>query len=578
MARVLESRDRAGTGRDEMNRSRRALGGLLLVPALAAPALGQEPRCRQPESADERAVDPSDPWQQLAQICNGGYCFTQEETAGLIWCGKEVSFQETADAAAPILWFSPDEPLLKDANRATAAGLPEKFPWDNEGPECYGQSAGNGCLGRAYYLLSRTKGGTDPPSGDDQAPYDHKLVDLETLDGRSFYVSFLFFYNRDYGVNGHPVDLEGAEFRIGVARTRPEGSYRLNVMSIKGLAHGLNWAANRLQVSKAGGFTYPAEGLDTLFPLTLFVEEGKHASCPDRNGDGEYTPGYDVNSFVNDAWGVRDTFGTGVLGRRYDPTHTKKRRPEERSFPVPATAACLGPRASCAGGAETTACRSSCVRRIRYAERLDPSAAAGEPGVWPGLPRWAYAVRPACGPRGDCAPAEVRTAIIGEVAKTKNAPTPPAIDLLRGKVTRWKQISERIPLSYRAERGNGFSFTLPYALAMPSLGLMWAPKANATWGGGASRLRNFSVGVVASPSVSRWLDWYLFAGHQRLRSSATGDERRAFVSEYGLRVRLKPPGLDGNLPLLGLRIGIQSRGLHRPREPRLVIELGTGFL
>ena len=39
----------------------------------------------------------------------------------------------------------------------------------------------------------------------------------------------------------------------------------------------------------------------------------KHASCTDKNGDGVYTPGYDVKVRINDAWGVRDVLGQGVL-------------------------------------------------------------------------------------------------------------------------------------------------------------------------------------------------------------------------------------------------------------------------
>ena len=45
---------------------------------------------------------------------------------------------------------------------------------------------------------------------------------------------------------------------------------------------------------------------DKYGKVTLLVEEGKHAVAPDRNADGVYTPGYDVNKRIKDAWGVRD--------------------------------------------------------------------------------------------------------------------------------------------------------------------------------------------------------------------------------------------------------------------------------
>lgn len=80
------------------------------------------------------------------------------------------------------------------------------------------------------------------------------------------------------------------------------GCTQVRLRRVKGNAHGVSWYANILNVAA-----------DTRLPMTLLVEEGKHASCPDRNADGAYTPGYDVNVHVNDAWGVRDVFGSGRL-------------------------------------------------------------------------------------------------------------------------------------------------------------------------------------------------------------------------------------------------------------------------
>jgi hypothetical protein len=72
---------------------------------------------------------------------------------------------------------------------------------------------------------------------------------------------------------------------------------------------------------------------DLLLPLTVLVEEGKHASAPDRNGDGAYTPGYDVNFHVSEAWGVRDNFGSGLILPKYAAEATKMRNPRDRVFP-----------------------------------------------------------------------------------------------------------------------------------------------------------------------------------------------------------------------------------------------------
>jgi hypothetical protein len=75
--------------------------------------------------------------------------------------------------------------------------------------------------------------------------------------------------------------------------------------------------------------------------VTVLVEEGKHASVPDRNADGVYTPGYDVNLRVNDAWGLRDVFGSAVLlGARYTASMSKPRTSRFRLLPPEDIAAC----------------------------------------------------------------------------------------------------------------------------------------------------------------------------------------------------------------------------------------------
>jgi hypothetical protein len=76
----------------------------------------------------------------------------------------------------------------------------------------------------------------------------------------------------------------------------------VRLASVEALAHGSRWYSNTLK-----------EWSDARYPVTLFVEEGKHATAPDRNADGTFMRGYDVTERVNDAWGVRDSLGHGVL-------------------------------------------------------------------------------------------------------------------------------------------------------------------------------------------------------------------------------------------------------------------------
>ncbi len=90
-----------------------------------------------------------------------------------------------------------------------------------------------------------------------------------------------------------------------------------------GKAHGILWYDNTLSMDEY-----------TKFPLHILVEEGKHASCTDKNADGYYTPGYDVNRRANDAWGVRDVLRSGALFTgSYEAWMSKVRSDRHRVFP-----------------------------------------------------------------------------------------------------------------------------------------------------------------------------------------------------------------------------------------------------
>lgn len=92
-------------------------------------------------------------------------------------------------------------------------------------------------------------------------------------------MKYFFYYDEDRGLSPDTHDLEAISVLIYLERS-PSGCPRIRVSRIEGLAHGLDWYSNFLRV----------EG-DTVFAITVLVEEGKHASVPDRNADGLYTPG-----------------------------------------------------------------------------------------------------------------------------------------------------------------------------------------------------------------------------------------------------------------------------------------------
>ena len=213
-----------------------------------------------------------------------------------IWVGHEphVSVEEIALRVAPILWFGPEEPhILRETTTPTA--LP-----------CDTRSA----LPVVYYRR------IDANSTSEWLTMDHPRLDLE----------YYFYYLHDYGSGCHSNDLESATMTLSLRPLNGAGtaSFAVSLDLLVGAAHGSGWYENRLDLTKAG-----AE--DTSLPPTLLVEEGKHAVAPDRNADGRYNPGYDVNDRTNDAWGVRDVMGSGYFwGSAYRAHLTKPRHGTNR--------------------------------------------------------------------------------------------------------------------------------------------------------------------------------------------------------------------------------------------------------
>jgi hypothetical protein len=77
------------------------------------------------------------------------------------------------------------------------------------------------------------------------------------------------------------------------------------IAALFGGAHGMLAPNNTYLILDDKG--YPLE-----LPLFAMVELGKHATAPDVNRDGVFTPGLDENYFKESAkvWGIRDAFGT----------------------------------------------------------------------------------------------------------------------------------------------------------------------------------------------------------------------------------------------------------------------------
>lgn len=230
-------------------------------------------------------------------------------------CGaaaKTVTFNLLAQLGAPVYWFSPDEPLITSSNRDIAAvDIPARLP-NTRGPARI-----------VYYRVSNLR------------VRDHVTPDVQESFARGpgvnnmrvafgqvahVHIRYLAYYPKDIGVGQHPHDLEVVEVELAIEPilNEPVQCYAVRVTRVAGAAHGSDWYSNVLDVSP--------ETDDLVLPPHILVEEGKHASAPDRNADGWFTPGYDATLNANDAWGVRDTIRENRLrSRMYAPMQAKDR-------------------------------------------------------------------------------------------------------------------------------------------------------------------------------------------------------------------------------------------------------------
>lgn len=459
-------------------------------------------------------------------------CQEADTQAGVVWRGRasDLSTAEIARLFAPILWFSRDEPLLAVGGTVHA---PARHPCD---PEPLTAS------GVVYYQVNRVgTRGRGPLSGEDDPQFVAKV--------ESFVLTYFFYYPEDFGGGAHRHDLESADFYVDVEET-PDGCSQLRLRRVKGNAHGVSWYANILNLEA-----------DTRLPMTLLVEEGKHASCPDRNGDGVYTPGYDVNVHVNDAWGVRDVFGSGyLLGSGYKSTMSKPRTADTRILPpgVEGAAATCTP-------ARLRSARAGDDERPRY--ELRPARA---------VPACAAASR---GGDTDAARLEGmhRDNAFGAAAPLHQYSSEFA-GRLAEKETPFRIISG---VALRFDRSK-----IGYAIQGPGLDAreFWiVPRVRLT------RNDGYSVDVLITPSASRWADWYVAAGYDRLEQrvdKATGLDDPDFPAysgpafELGYKFRLTFKG-KARIASLGyrfggVRLGIRTSGYPNFRDTRAIIEIGAG--
>lgn len=459
-----------------------------------------------------------------------GVCGTPPRSGdGVVWRGTErLGLRELAGLLAPVLWFSADEPLLAEGH----APIPAPHPCDARSDRAV-----------VYYQVTQlTYRGDVPvtrPEEDDPAFADNVA---------SFILKYYFYYPEDSGVGGHTHDLESVEFEVRLEREA--GCRQVRVASVEGLAHGSRWYSNTLKSRP-----------DTKYPLTLFVEEGKHATAPDRNADGSFMRGYDVTERVNDAWGVRDSLGQGVLlSSGYDAEMTKPRTPEYRLFPP-----------------ESVHLQTLTARQRSY---WDDQPSLGR-----------YELR-ASNVVPVCAGIQDETRLLGMMATHRFGAEEPPTQYRSDTIT--PALSELTrPDSWLSVSLRGTERTLGAAMILKGLDLRegWiVPRMTVS-------ARDASGEFLFTPSASRWADYYVSGGVRRqfvttraTRTIETEQGRQevevvtppnwtvVFESGFRFRARLPPkvrPFVLG-YSFSGMRLGLQALGFSRVDQLRFVWEIGAG--
>ncbi|UCH84541.1 MAG: hypothetical protein JSW50_02275 [Candidatus Latescibacterota bacterium] len=444
----------------------------------------------------------------------------------VVWRGSAptLTLPDIVTLAAPILWYSTDEPLIVMGDFP----LPHAHPCDDPSDK-----------GVTYYQVTKImlRPGVDEvtiPEQDDPNFFEKTA---------NFTVRYYFYYREDVGMNSHVHDLEVAEFEIALNHTE-SGCYEVELTRVTALAHGTDWYSNELQIRSEF----------VRLPIVLFVEEGKHATCPDRNADGIYTPGYDVNVRINDAWGVRDVFGSGwLIAPGYNAAMSKPRHPRFKMLPPDSPHRC---------------------EIDRFSSSLRDTTDLTH-----------YELRPAntvvmC----DDVPPD-REFLLSMMTKHKfgagNEPT-------QFKSASVKKLAEplvgygKMPsINLRWDRALGISLA---ARGLPIEAIYLVPRA--TW---IFQPGEVSFEGMLSTSASRFMGSYISVGaayeEDKFRNDEGGvttnpDKRWNFVTETGVKFRFR---LKGKIRLLtlgyqfaGVRFGLRFSGFDSLKNGRLIVEIGGG--
>lgn len=458
-------------------------------------------------------------------------CDLEDVSQQVVYIGAEpqMTFEQLASYCGPILWFSPDEPLLRHVRRDPLdINIPTAFPFEEqtEGPVVYY---------RVRKVVSnepdQVRASTVPRRAD-------SVIDLDRT--TAIELDYFFYYPSEEGFGGHVHDVESVEMSIVIVRQPncTECRYGVYIHKITAKAHGVLWYDNTLTADS-----------DTEFPLTILVEEGKHASCTDKNGDGYFTPGYDVSERVNDAWGVRDVMRSGALFTGgYQAWLSKVRNPRDRVFPpLPPDSPLI----------------EEYTREGEYMPTHNKYEVRPFPTVAEALASGDESLRRFVDKGEENWPEVVEDTGLDQVA-----------DFVEGR-----EFVKSVTVAARFDNEIGISVVFP---------LFVVKHFNDPVSGGwivnrmyfkDKNFRDFSWQLMYTPSASRWIDEYFSAGIE-IDDDGTSSETY-FASEAGLKFRFNiahtPFGfLAKSTDFWGLRAGIRYRSYKSFNDFGYAIEVGAG--
>ncbi len=495
------------------------------------------------EPAQAQLADPID-----ASLYAGQCNFSN--IPGMIWWGteSEMTVQRLASLAAPIYWFSPDEPLLRGAEGRDIM-MPSNLPFEDSASAPV-----------VYYQLDEIVTLKDNPGQEFTLDPDDKGQSTLDINGIGLVrLGFFAYYPSEAGLGAHQHDLEAAELKIAILRTGgpaqileelsdarcDEKNYVIVVTRVVGKAHGIEWFWNISEVDA-----------ETKMPFTLLVEEGKHAVGTDKNGDGYFTPTYDVNVRVNDAWGTRDVISSGgLVSGGYQAWMTKVRYPEHRIFPPLPADSPLREKLS----------------RKRGAANWETDNAV-------------YELRPL--PPSDLGAYDDHLHRFMKSKEVVDWPEETEKSDLQGFLD-WAEtgtIHKSLAISLMYDGDLGFSWVFPLFIVknmevkLSGGFIVWRMYLK------DEKLRDFGWQMMYANSASRWFDTYFAAGAEwdsepTVENPDVTETRTDFVLETGVKFRANVEAikwLSWATPFWGVRFGIKNYGFSNIDRLTYVIEFGAG--